>query len=121
MKYLFITMIMLISVLAFGSGKLSIEPNYFFQAKHLGAKGGLAIDQPLFFNLHYQQWTGAGYTPQEGNYRMMWATSNHDLVYYFHKSSVAAGGSVTYGDENFGEGFKRADYNVHVKYSYELW
>lgn len=121
MKKLIFVLAIVIPQICLGSGKLQMEPGYFFGAESFGVKAGVAIDEHLFGKLHYAQWTGLGYAPQLPNTRMMWATSSHDLVNYFKTWSMGVGAAVSYGDENFGDGFNKLDYNVHLKFGYQLW
>lgn len=116
-----LAVLLLISTNVMASGKLQFEPGYFIGAKSFGAKGGIAIHEPLFGNFFYSGWTGLGYSPQFDTNRMIWANSAHDVVRYFEKFSVGTGVAVSYGDENFGEGFKKFDYNVHLKFAYNVW
>ncbi len=118
--------LLVLSVLCFGqmalaTGKLQFSPSYYMKSKQVGYMGGLVIAEPVFLNLHYIQWTGMGSHPWSDNPTITWFGSRHDLETYWGPLAVAVGVGVNYGDENFDNYAKGADYNAHAKLTFTLW
>jgi len=113
--------ILLFSSSVFAKGTLQFEPSYFFMSERMGYKGGIAIHEDLFGPFAYSSWTGLGTSPQTAEVRILWASSQHDLVVYFGDLTVSAGVGMNFGHEDLPESRRLIDYNTHLKLGYRIW
>lgn len=117
----FLGMTLFLSSLCFASGRLSLEGDYYLNGQEALPKAGISIHENLgFLGLHYGQWTGVGMAPKTGSTPdVLWATSRHDLEWYYGQWGVAAG--FTYRHATQPGVDLLADHDVHVKLMYTLW
>lgn len=120
---------LLVSSMSFGSGKISLRPQYHLDASHeglkaLGATAGLGIYERFFSRFAANIWLGMGYRPsviaQDVNPEngTVWFSTNTELdVDMSNKLVISPGLQLRY-TPSFGGVHDRS---VSLKASYKLW
>lgn len=115
-----LTALFVFSSLAFGSGKLSVQPAYYLKADKMAMQFGIGVYEPLFGGINYNQWTGYGWHPRVGEDAVGWFTTKHDLEVWDGNLGVAIGYTFQHASRPVDLIYSN-DHNVHFKLSYKLW
>ena len=110
--------IMLFSSLAFGSGKITLQPMYDKTTeKYLAPMVGFSVYEKLCDYAGYNMWIGTGDSLLGGDESKQWYTMKHAVDFYVKRLTITPGFQVNWDSDGFG---KRHDV-LFVKASYQLW
>lgn len=118
MKNIFIAIaVMLSSMTALASGKLTIQPMYDRTTKeYVMPQFGLSVYQKMGDKVAYNGWAGFG-EPMLEQSNPNWISMKHALDFYYKQLVVSPGFQVVW-DTN---GFKDRHDIMFVRMSYQLW
>lgn len=109
--------LLFVSSTAFGSGKVSVQPNYWPHLNKVTPVVGLAIYEHISKgSVAYNSWTGLGDQPVLGKENVLWMTTKQEIEIYMGDLTVTPGIQINYIPET-NDVLK----NVHVKVSAKLW
>ena len=111
-------LLLLVSSVASASGRISIQPNYWFNTKRWSPLVGLAVYEHIWRGrIAYNGWLGAGEQPFAGRESVWWYTMKHDIdVQFLPRLTISPGVQV-----NYIVPWKEVQGNVHAKLSVQLW
>jgi hypothetical protein len=116
-----LAVLLFLSSAAFGSGKLSVQGNYFLDQKTLRPVIGFAIHEKLIGPISYSGWTGIGWQPKVGASDVFWVTSRHDLEVWLGNVGISTGITLRHAQQPLFDGEMSSEHDVHVKLVYKLW
>lgn len=105
---------------ALASGKLQVEPSYFFKQQEYGGQAGLSIYENIFGPVYYNQWTGGGMRPRLMDDSVKWFASKQDLDVVLGRVTVSPGYKVEYNSVEAME-MTELEHSVHLRLTYKLW
>lgn len=103
MKSIFIALSLLLSSIvtpAYASLKLVLENRVYEDVNVYRPMLGVNLVEKLLANAAYNQFTGYGSTPYEGEDDTQWFTTKHQMDIYFGPVTVAPGLAFTYVDKD---------------------
>lgn len=120
MKKILFALFLAVSCNLMASGKISVEPRYFFKAqKAVPPTIGFGLYEHLAGGVHYNGWTGIGFQPREYEPSVMWVTSRHDLEKHFGDLCIGMGITLRHAEQEIAD--ISADHDIHVKFALKLW
>lgn len=122
MKYAAYLCTLLISLSAFASGTLSLEPSYDPVRDRTHFALGLSVWQKLTDKIDYSSWTGFGDSYDSGSQYHSWYVSKHQADFNLSKAfTFSPGVRVNLLDDQEDEFKKRLFGEVYAKIQYKLW
>lgn len=100
----------LISINLFGSGRVALENQVYWESKQSEPTLSLAVYEHITLGVNYDMWTGVSHKADGGDFSVI---SKHELEKYFGDLKVFVG--VTYRHKRL------MDSDIHGGVSYKLW
>lgn len=109
---------LMLPALCFGSGKLSVQANHFFDFKKTLPQVGLNVREATgLWGIEYDGFLGVGLVPQLGEAEYVWTTYRNELQKWFGNLGVTTGVSMRMAQKNVLE----QENAVYARITYQLW
>lgn len=118
----FIFGLFLTSQLAFGIGRITLEPAYHYGTGQVEPKIGLAVYEHLFLDVYYDAWLGGGWYPGSAN-NVFWGSFTQNVRLPLGKNLALLPGVILRQSSSRSpdlQSFLSAS-EVHVGLEYQLW
>ncbi len=115
MKKILIAVLMCGSV--FGSGKLSIQVNEYFQYGLAMPQFGVNVREPVLWGWEYDGFVGVGSVPYMEKEMYNWITVRNDAQKWFGDLGVTVGVTLRFAERVIPE----QENDAHIRFTYKIW
>ena len=108
---------LMLPALCFGSGKLSVQANHFFDFRKVLPQVGIAVREPIGWGIDYDGYFGVGIVPTLESSSYLWATNRHELQKWFGDLGVTTGVALRVAQKNVLE----QENALYGRLTWKLW